>query len=330
VRLVLTCLVAAGISLPATSAAADGDRPVATITDQRVTESSGLVQSTTQPALAYTVNDSGNAPVIYVLDLGTGDVVGTARLLGVELVDAEALMIGADDRLYVGDIGDNAGRRRGIDLYAVEQPGRGDTDVRAERHPVRYADGPRDAEALVSDVLDGSFYIVTKGLIGGDVYRLDRLRAKGVTRARRLQDVTVPGFVTDADVLPERGGVVVRTYADIFVFALPGWEQLAARELPEQPQGETVAVIDGGPTVYVGTEGVPSPLLRVEVPDGAWRELGDRLQQRSEKQPAGDLDSAADPGGPSVRLLAVVAVTAGVLAVLGLGWLVVRGRRELP
>jgi hypothetical protein len=293
-------LLAAMVLVPGAASAAEDDDVVATITDERLPESSGLVQSTTDPALAYTVNDSGNPSVVYVVELASGDLVGSAALRDVELVDAEALAIGADERLYVADIGDNDGVRRRVDLYAIRQPDRGDVTVGSVRHRVRYADGPRDAEALVSDVLDGSFYIATKGLLSGEVYRLGRLRAGGVTVARQLDGVTVQGLVTDADVARRRGGVVLRSYTDAYVLAVPGWELLDSLPLPQQQQGETLALVDGGPVVYVGTEGLPSPLSRVQVPDDAWRELG-RRQQDAEREPEPDTGGEAadiEPAGP--------------------------------
>jgi hypothetical protein len=283
----VTVVLATSALVPGPAPDADEDDVVATITDRRLPESSGLVQSTTDPALAYSVNDSGNPSVVYVVELASGDVVGSAALGDVDLVDAEALALGADDRLYVADIGDNDSVRRRVDLYGVAQPGRGDVTVDAVRHRVRYADGPRDAEALISDVLDGSFYIASKGLLGGELYRLGPLRANGVTVARPLDAVAVPGLVTDADVARRRGAVVLRTYTDAYVLDVPGWELRGSLPLPQQEQGETLAVIDGGPVAYVGTEGLPSPLSRVRVPDAAWRQLG-RPQEDASGEPASD------------------------------------------
>jgi hypothetical protein len=309
--------------------ARDGDRHGATITDERVTESSGLVQSTRDPSLGYTVNDSGNAPVVFSVDLSTGEVVGTATLRDVELADVEALALGADDRLYVGDIGDNAGARRRVHLYALRQPGRGDVTVDWQRFPVRYADGPRDAEALVSDRVDGSFYLVSKGLFGGDLYRLGRLRPRAVTVARPVPDVSMPGLVTDADVVPGRRAVVLRTYSDAVVLAVDGWEELDAFELPAQRQGETLAVIDGGPSLYVGSEGSPSPLEHVRVPREAWRELGRRAAERRAEARRDDAVAPAEQpavGEEPVRWPWWVG--GGAAALLVAGWLVSRRRAD--
>jgi hypothetical protein len=319
------CWTAVVLALaPGLASAADGESVVATITDRRLSESSGMVQSTADPELAYIVNDSGNAPVVHVVELATGNVVGTARLAA-QLVDSEALAIGADERLYVADIGDNAGERRRVDLYALDQPGRGSVTVTPQRYPVRYADGPHDAEALVSDVVDGSFHIVTKELFGGDVYRLGPLAADHVTVARRLDDAAAPGLVTDADVA-RAGAVVLRTYTSAYLLAVPGWKLLGSVELPDQRQGETVAVIDGGPVVYVGTEGLPSPLLEVRWPQATWRELDPRPEAQPPPDPP-DPDEASPTADSAGRTEWALILGSGLLVALT-GALVLRRRRR--
>ena len=121
------------VALPG-PAAADGEgRTVIVIRDARIPESSALAASTRHPGWLYTINDSGNQPVVYVVAESSGRVVGTATLSGVDPVDPEALTIGGDDRLYVADIGDNAGTRESVALYALPQPGRGDVTVTRSR-----------------------------------------------------------------------------------------------------------------------------------------------------------------------------------------------------
>ncbi len=175
VRGALAAVLLTGLT-GAPAPAADRDDVVATITDQRVPESSALVQSTVDPGLAYTVNDSGDGPFVYVIELASGDVVGVATLGGVEVVDVEALAIGADDRLYVADVGDNAAQRRDLALHALDQPVRGDVTTSVQTYPIRHRGGPQNVESLVIDPGDGTTYLVTKGLLGGEVRRLPELR----------------------------------------------------------------------------------------------------------------------------------------------------------
>ena len=303
------------------SAVAD-DRPrvVSVIRDARISESSGLALSTRQPGLVYTVNDSGNAPVVYVVALGTGRVVGTARLSGVDAVDPEALAIGTDERLYVADIGDNDAGRGTVALYALDQPSRRDVTVTPTVYEFRYADEPHDAEALVADSATGRLSVVTKGLFSGAVYQLpSRLRSDSVMTAQRVPGVRMPALVTDAAALPD-GDVVVRTYTDAVVFRLPGWQRAAATDLPQQRQGESVAVTGAGSTLLLGTEGLPSPLVEVGVPEPRQRPS---LPATPEPDPAGSAPAPEPSAGDSGGWWPAWAVGASTV-VLGGAWLAVR------
>jgi hypothetical protein len=336
-RLAVTVVLAAASSALIGVGHADDADVAATITDDRIPESSGLVQSSRDPGLAYTVNDSGSGPVVYVLDLATGDVVGTATLADVELVDAEALAVGADRLLYVADIGDNQAERRSVDLYAIQQPGRGDVTVPAARHRLRYADGAHDAESLVSDAVDGSFHLITKGLFGGDVYRLGELRSgDDVTVARRVEDAAMPKLATDADVFADSAAAVVRSYGSAYIYALPQWQLVDSVKLPRQRQGETVAVIDGGPRFYVGTEGLPSPLHELSVAPDTWRELTRRAEGGSAQPPPSSGDAADDedeeveeddgPARPGGRRRLVLLFVIGAVALVALARAALRRR----
>lgn len=298
------------------AAPADDARPVAVIRDGRIPESSALAASTRESGLLYTVNDSGNAPVVYAVAEGSGQVVGTVTLAGVDAVDPEALAIGPDDRLYVADIGDNDSIRDSVALYAIEQPQRGDASVTPQTYPVRYADGPHNAEALVMDPASGRLLILTKELLGGAVYQLpDDLGADPVATARQVPGARLPGLVTDAAALPGGGEVAIRTYTHVFVFAVPGWGQQASAPLPEQRQGESLTVASDGTRLLVGTEGLPSPLLAVPIPAPPQPRATEPGPQVA--QPAADAEKVAESSWPAW------AVGAGTV-ILGSAWLAVR------
>ncbi|MDQ3629223.1 MAG: hypothetical protein M3419_10515 [Actinomycetota bacterium] len=316
------------IAVSGSAPAADRDDVVANITDERIPESSALVQSTVDPDLAYTVNDSGDGPYVYVLDLASGDVVGVTTLADVEVTDVEALAIGADDRLYVADVGDNAAERDDLALHALDQPGRGDLTVAVQTYPIRHRGGPQDVESLLIDPADGTAYLVIKGLLGGEVRRLpDLLEGRRVV-SRPVADIAVPGLVTDAAYLPDGSGVVLRTYVGAVVYAMPGWEPLGEVRLPVQRQGESLAVVDGGPILYVGTEGLPSPIRQVRIPRDIWREL----HPAPVEAVAGSDDAVGTQpttaAGDSTSSVAVVAGSAGLVAVLGTLWLLTHHRRK--
>ncbi|CAN5539149.1 hypothetical protein BH18ACT8_BH18ACT8_02220 [soil metagenome] len=250
-----------------------GPHRVGVIRDARIPESSALAYSTQHPGMVYTINDSGHDATVFTVEVASGRVRGTTTLAGVDATDTEALAIGPDDRLYVGDIGDNEGNREATALYALAQPGRTDSMVRPTTYPVRYSDGPHDAEALVAVPGTSRLAIVTKGLFSGAVYLLPSdLSPDGANVAKQVAGVTVPGLVTDAGVLSERRAVLLRTYTDAVVYRMPEWRRVAIIPLPRQRQGESLAV--HGSTLLVGTEGLPSPLIELPLP----RSVRERLR----------------------------------------------------
>lgn len=297
------------------------DQPrVSLITDPRVTESSGMALSTRVPGVAYVVNDSGNDPVVFSVRVATGEVVGTTTLSGVDVEDPEALAI-ADGQLLVADIGDNTGSRDEVALLALPQPGTGDTTAEPAVHRVRYAGGSADAEALLVDPRTGRLSIATKGAFGGQVQVLPaQLPADGVAVAEPL-DVTTPGLVTDGAALPDGRGVVLRNYTNAYVYALPNWRQVGRIRLPQTQQGETLAVEPNGRSVLVGSEGNPSPIIRVALPADALAALGSRADPDGQALGAGtDRDLPAQTEYGWVYPVAGAVILIGLLG-LGVGWL---------
>ncbi|HET6813152.1 MAG TPA: hypothetical protein VFJ69_03970, partial [Actinomycetota bacterium] len=143
--------------------------------DPRILESSGLALSRRHPAVLWTHNDSGGGPELYAVG-SDGRTLATLTLAGAEARDWEALAPGRDDRgrpaLLVGDIGDNQDLWPEVAVYRVTEPARlRDATVPAVRYRLRYADGPRDAEALLVDPRSNRLYVATKSSDGGGLYR---------------------------------------------------------------------------------------------------------------------------------------------------------------
>jgi hypothetical protein len=66
--------------------------------------------------------------------------------------------------------------------------------------------------------------------------------------------------------------VVIRNYFSATVYAWPSLEPKATFTLPDQPQGEGIAVTAGG-TVYLSSEGLHSKVLRDPLPANVERSL---------------------------------------------------------
>lgn len=269
--LVLLLAIVLVTALAREARAAEGDpqaERVSAITDARVPESSALVISKRDPALAYTINDSGHQPTVYAVEVATGKVVGATQLVGHKIVDPEALAIDGDGRLWVADIGDNDALRSSVSLYALDEPVIGKLQVKPARYRVRYADGNTDAEALLADPTGDRMFIVSKGLLGGQLYRLPApLSTTAVNEAEPVADAEIPAMVTDGDYLPDGAHVVLRSYLGVQVLDARTWKTTWSATIAETRQSESLAAEPDGTSVLVGSEGLPSPIVRITLPE---------------------------------------------------------------
>ncbi|MGK5629428.1 hypothetical protein [Streptomyces sp. URMC 123] len=315
---------------PSDSSSASGT--AFTIQDKRINESSGLAASRAHPGVYWTHNDSDDGPYVYAVDGRTGRTVATVTLDGAEPRDVEAISVGPDGQVYVGDIGDNKGGTwREVWIYRFPEPERlGDTTVTATRFTVRYDDGPRDAESLMIHPVTGRAYIVSKHQDGGGLYEGPaRLSPSVPNTFRRIADIGL--WATDAAFSPDGTRLVVRSYFSANEYRWQNGKpvEIGSPGLPMQRQGESVTFAPDGRALLYGTEGVRSKVSRValsgdQLPDsvakdesgtaaGAGAGAGDRTE-------AGTGRSA----GGSDRTIAVGAATLAVLAVIWFG-----GRRLL-
>ncbi|HEX5566201.1 MAG TPA: hypothetical protein VFY14_04555, partial [Streptomyces sp.] len=259
--------VAVGPAAPAdgASGAADGGF---TIEDPRITESSGLAASRAHPGVYWTHNDSDDGPYVYAVDGRTGRTVATVTLSGVTPRDVEAVSVGPDGHVHVGDIGDNLGGSwPEVWIYRFAEPRElTDQTVEVTRHTVRYADGPRDAESLAVHPVTGRVYIVSKQRDGGGLYAgPEELSASAPNTFTRIADIGL--WATDAAFSPDGTRLAVRGYftGTMYAWRDGGPEPLGPLSVPVQRQGESVTFTPDGRTLLYGTEGGRSAVQPVEL-----------------------------------------------------------------
>lgn len=264
----LTTLLLLQVALPAPS----WTRPPVPLADPKLSESSALVRSTTQPGLFWTLNDSDNPPQLFATDTA-GHALGTWLVRGATNQDWEALAEGPcpstggrpkRDCLYIGDIGDNNRKRPFITIYRVREPRPGDSTpipILDSLHAT-YPDGPRDAEAMVVDDA-GTTWIISKELLQSPrIYRLNAgvhpWPARTDLAMTFVDTLPIPSasgaefWVTDASWNGARDSLFVRTYGALFALPVVRGRPVATatRALCQLiglgPQGEGVAWLGGG------------------------------------------------------------------------------------
>jgi hypothetical protein len=265
------------------------------LTDELLTEASALTPSRRVAGLYWSLNDSGHESMLFAVG-ADGAARGRVPLSGAANRDWEALASGpcpAGDCLYVGDIGDNDGKRAEVQVYRVLEPTlESSPPVAAEQLRVRYPDGPADAEAMWV-APDTSVWIITKRPrrdTSGQwtpvrVYRVPPSAWSGAQPVVAVFEGTLPivprprepwTWTTDAALSPPDSAgdrrLAVRTYERVHVFDVnartgkPGaLRRTCALAVLDEAQGEGVAWRDARTLVLASEErGTPLWSARCE------------------------------------------------------------------
>ncbi|MFF5473060.1 WD40 repeat domain-containing protein [Streptomyces achromogenes] len=308
-------LLAGACALPASAtgtAEGAGDKGF-TIKDPRITESSGLAASRQHPGVYWTHNDSDDGPYLYAVDSATGRTVARITLRGIGSPrDVEAISIGPDNQIYVGDIGDNfGGKWPYVWIYKLPEPKRlTDQTVTATQYVVKYADGPRDAESLLVHPRTGRVYIVDKNEEGGHLYEGPAtLSTSGANVFHQVAPVDL--WATDAAFSPDGGQMAVRGYfGGVYYDWNDGRIKRRGRlDVPFQGQGESVSYSADGTKLMYGSEGAESSVQAADAPE--------RPAAESPSAEGGSGDAGDKGGTPSLKVGAVI-LAVGVAAFLGL------------
>ncbi|HET6679839.1 MAG TPA: hypothetical protein VFG84_01450 [Gemmatimonadaceae bacterium] len=306
-RSVIPAAQAAAAAVDSSGAQVELVRTIRTHARKEMKEASSAAASVAQPGVVFTINDSGHDPWLFALD-STGADRGVWSVNGATNRDWEALALGAcanaDDTsgmeagvprcIYIGDVGDNDAKHASLTLYRVREPavlppGRTGT-LDAERVTFRYSDGRHDVEAMYV-AADGAVFFITKRPLKDAagrarpalIFRLPLAAWSGgaVAIAELVDSLPiVPGsaprrMITDAALAPDRRRLVVRTYRQLFTFAIDAETGLPRADVPpgvcnvralDEKQGEGVTWWNSGRSLLLVSEGRKEPMLEVRCP----------------------------------------------------------------
>ena len=262
-------------------------------TTRNLHESSALAMSRAQDGVLFTINDSGNEPILFAVDTSGADR-GAWRVKGAKNVDWEALAIGpcgtsASNCVYIGDVGDNDAVHPTRTIYRVVQPmanaaaAIGSISV-AQSVTFTYADRAHDVEAMYV-ASNGDVFLITKRALATDsthlrpalVFRIASTawRATKNTVAELIDSLSiVPGSapfrtITDASLSPDGKHVAVRTYSQLFVYSSDAASGRVLGDVPAavcnltplgEAQGEGVTWLSSSGRFAFSSEGRDAPL----------------------------------------------------------------------
>ena len=254
------------------------------LANPQITEASGMAPSRLYPSLLWVINDGGNDPLLFAVGIDGADL-GTFRVQDAENYDWEALAsFEMQDTAYllIADVGDNWEQRKTCSLYVVKEPAiteiglSNNTAVNTVwRIHFTYEGGPRDCEAVAVDVARRRVLLMSKRGLVPTLYELPLQPTNDDTIAIARRLTTVPYFTwpTAMDLSPDARSAVVLTYDSAYLF-FRGQNQDWADAFDKQPlplqfsklrQQEAACFGFYGKSVYVTSERIPAPLVRIEL-----------------------------------------------------------------
>jgi hypothetical protein len=261
----------------------------------KLSEASGLAVSRMNPGVLWAHNDSsGRARLFAMTD--TGEELGEYRLARSKVVDLEDIALGPAEKagrwyLYLGDIGANKVPREDLVVYRVKEPKvkqkqraktRKVKRKRITKYRLRYPKGSwYDSETLMVDPVNSDLYVVTKTSgTGAEVFRaeapLDPDHAILLERVAMLRVASSGGIssalITGGDIAPDGSAILLRTYADAYLWARGSGESVAEAlerkpcpvPLRVEPQGEAIAFAADGRGYLTVSEGTGPALYFFE------------------------------------------------------------------
>ena len=269
-----------------------------TISYPKINEASGIAISRTNKNVLWIINDSGNSPSIFAVNTN-GKYLQTFHVNGVKNNDWEDMAsfeYEGKPYLLIADVGDNKAKREKCYLHVIKEPivnsGSQDTPVSVKPEwsiTYQYEDGPRDCESVAVDVVNEKIILLSKRDFPPILYEIP-LKQQKSTIAKRLGEIkqlpkpkrieprqakyakytTQP---TSMDISEDGLAIIVQSYASAYYYRDEqnvDWLSLLSTKpkeiiLPYLKQSESVCFNEDGTTIFVTSEKLPAPLLKVDL-----------------------------------------------------------------
>ncbi|MDP6544130.1 MAG: hypothetical protein QGH60_09085 [Phycisphaerae bacterium] len=257
---------------------------------EAIDESSGVAAGRANKGVLWTHNDSGDKPRIFAFNHAGSDLA-SVKITGAAARDWEdicSFAIGRRNFIMIADVGDNASKRSICTLYVVPEP-RLNVRQRGRKMSVpvamtinfRYEDGAHNCESLAVDTTTKTIYLVSKCYgLACKVYAL-ALPARSPKKtlvAKAVASLRIP-TATAMDISPDGLRAVICTYGNAYEYIRRPDETWAVGfsraprtiRLPLRTQGESICFGPDGQTLYLTSENLPAPLIRIPVKAPATR-----------------------------------------------------------
>ena len=286
----MTCIILTLFASTENTAAQEKAVHLATISDDRINESSGIALSHTHEDAIWLHNDSGDKPRLFLvgLDGKTRSVVRIKKADAVDWEDMCSFQIDGKPWLLIADVGDNDQNRNDerptCRLYLLPEPTIEEGDRSAEakakiRITFEYPDGPQNCESVAVDTERREILLLSKSQpLECKLYSipLDLNDEKQKHTAERIASLPVP-FATGMDLTADNKRLAIITmWTGLLVERNndQSWADAVTQpgqslQLPQRRQGESVCFEESGDSLLLNSEHEDQPLWRVKLPASA-------------------------------------------------------------
>jgi hypothetical protein len=183
---------------------APGVHLVGRINNARITESSGIIQSTKDPEVFWTHND-GKHPSLFAITR-EGKPLTEFTVVNAALHDWEDISTDRKGHIYIGDIGNNDARRNQLAVFEADEPDPksplGMVKVKREWQ-LRFPKEPFDCESLF--IKGGYCYVISKVFkdAKAEIYRFALTEQKEPVVLEMVAQLKIDSPVTGACLSPD-------------------------------------------------------------------------------------------------------------------------------
>jgi DNA-binding beta-propeller fold protein YncE len=266
------------------------------ITDNKVSEASGIAVSRLDERVLWINNDSGNPNTIYAVST-QGELRGAVTLKGTvnrDWEDVASFTYQGKAYLLVADVGDNKAQWPQYTIHIIPEP-----TLTAERYSefkitpkwsiqFTYPDGKHDCESVAVDIQRQTILLLTKReaipkLFELPLFSSEQVVATDLGKIHPIPEATHTGFSlagllnfatmpTGMDISADGKKLVVVTYEGAYLYLNPNqkrWQDIMAQPpleivLPDLTQAESIGFDPSGEHVYVTSEKIPAPLYKLD------------------------------------------------------------------
>ncbi|MBC6696852.1 hypothetical protein [Hymenobacter sp. BT190] len=219
---------------------------------QLVQESSGFALAGVQEDM-WTHGDGGSVQSLFRIT-PQGDVLQTLNLAPLTNIDWEDLARDKDNRVYIGDFGNNQNKRRNLCIYRLSGAKLDQIDTIRFRYPDQRQFPPRkaarnfDCEAFYYH--QDSLYLFTKNRGKGHYVKLYSLPARpGNHVATLLDSLRIDTWITAADISPDGRTVALLGYGHVYLLTHQAGRRLfdspkSCLALPTTGQAEALTFVN--------------------------------------------------------------------------------------